>query len=139
MSAAALIAAAAAALPADLAAAAQAYDQAQVESDRAALERLLADDYVLQNSSGAVEGKAQFVAEQTAAGYRLDPFRVEDPIERVMGDVALLGGVATLTGTDGGRPYRVRLRFMDVWHKRDGRWVVVFTQATRAPLDGPKG
>jgi ketosteroid isomerase-like protein len=126
-------------LPADLAQAAHDYDQAQVGSDEAALRRLLADDYVLQNSSGAVEGKAQFIADQVAAGYRLDPFTVEEPVERVMGDVALLGGVATLTGTDGGRPYRVRLRFMDVWQKRDGRWVVVFTQATRAPLDAPQG
>ena len=27
----------------------------------------------------------------------------------------------------------VRLRFFDVWAKRGGRWVVVFSQATRAP------
>jgi ketosteroid isomerase-like protein len=133
MLAALLAAAATAALPADLAKAAHDYDQAQVRSDEAALSRLLADDYRLQNSAGAVEDKAQFIADQTADGYRLDPFTVEEPIEKVMGDVALLGGVATLTGTDGGQPYRVRLRFVDVWQKRDGRWVVVFTQATRAP------
>jgi ketosteroid isomerase-like protein len=51
-----------------------------------------------------------------------------------MGEVALLGGAATLTGADGGKPYSVRLRFLDVWQKRDGRWQVIFTQATRAPV-----
>ena len=134
MLAAILAAAAMGAMPADLAKAAHDYDVAQMKSDRAELERLVAPDYVLQNSSGAVQDKKSFIADQTAAGYRLDPFKIEEPVERVMGDVALLGGVATLTGTDGGQAYKVRLRFMDVWQKRQGRWVVVFTQATRAPL-----
>jgi hypothetical protein len=129
-----ILAAAAVAVPADLAKAAHNYDQAQIRSDRAELERLLAPDYVLHNSGGKVEDKAQFVAEQTAPGYRLEPFTVEEPIERVMDDVALMGGVATLHGTDGGQAYTVRLRFMDVWQKHEGKWVVVFTQATRAPL-----
>ena len=51
-----LAAAAVAALPADLAKAAHDYDQAQVRSDRVELERLLAPDYRLQNSGGAVQG-----------------------------------------------------------------------------------
>ncbi|MDB5361828.1 MAG: hypothetical protein JWO51_3125 [Rhodospirillales bacterium] len=40
----------AAKFPADLAKAAKEYDQAQINGDRAELERLLADDYVLVNS-----------------------------------------------------------------------------------------
>lgn len=120
-------------LPADLAAAARAYDAAQVNSDKAALERLLADDYLLANSAGRIETKRAFIADQTAAGYRLDPFKIEAPTNKVLGDVALLGGVAALSGVDGGKPYAVRLRFMDVWVRRGGRWQVVFTQATRAP------
>ena len=123
------------ALPEDLEKAAHDYDAAQVKSDRSELERLLAPDYVLHNSSGGVQDKAGFIADQTARGYRLDPFKIEEPVWKVIDDVALLGGVATLTGTDGGKPYRVRLRFMDVWQKRGGRWMVVFTQATRAPLN----
>jgi ketosteroid isomerase-like protein len=128
----AIMAAATVALPPDLAKAAAEYDQAQVKGDRAALERLLADDYVLRSSSGHRETKAQFIADQVAPGYRLNPFKVEQPYERVMGEVALLGGVATLTGTDGGKPYTARLRFLDVWQKRGGRWQVVFTDAGRA-------
>jgi ketosteroid isomerase-like protein len=123
---------ASAALPPDLAKAAHDYDQAQVKSDRAELERLLADDYVLQNSAGKVQDKKSFIADQLAPGYRLDPFKVEEPVEKVMGDVALMGGVATISGTDGGQAFKVRLRFMDVWQKRGGRWQVVYSQATRA-------
>jgi ketosteroid isomerase-like protein len=125
--------ASAAALPPDLAAAAHAYDQAQIKSDKAELERLLADDYVLQNSSGQVQDKKSFIADSVAPGFKIEPFTVEEPVEKVLGDVALLGGVATLKGTDGGKPFTARLRFMDVWAKRGGQWRVVFTQATRAP------
>jgi ketosteroid isomerase-like protein len=134
MLAAILAAAAMSVLPADLAKAAHEYDEAQVKSDKAALTRLIADDYRLQNSSGVVQNKASFIADQVAPGYRLDPFKIEEPVERVMGDTALLGGVATISGLSEGQPYKVRLRFVDVWQKRGGRWQVVFSQATRAPL-----
>ena len=130
---AALLAAASVALPADLAKAAHDYDQAQVTSNRAELERLLADDYVLHNSGGQVQDKASFIADQIAPGYKLEPFVIEEKVEKVMGDAAILGGVARAKGTSGGEPYDVRLRFIDVGAKRGGRWVVVFSQATRAP------
>lgn len=120
-------------LPADLAKAAYDYDQAQIRSDRAELTRLLADDYLLQNSSGQVQDKASFIADSTAPGFHIEPFVIEEPVEKVLGDTALLGGVSVLKGTDGGKAFAVRLRFVDVWAKRGGKWRVVFTQATRAP------
>ena len=130
---AALLAAASVALPADLAKAAHDYDQAQVKSDRAELERLIADDYQLHNSGGQVQDKASFIADQVAPGYKLEPFVIEEKVEKVMGDTAILGGVAQARGTSGGEPYTVRLRVIDVWANRGGRGVVVFSQATRAP------
>lgn len=129
---AALLAAASVTLPADLAKAAHDYDRAQVTSDRAELERLIADDYLLHNSQGKVQDKKSFIADQVAPGYKLEPFKVEEPVEKVMGDTAILGGVARAKGTAGGEAFDVRLRFIDVWRKRDGVWRVVFSQATRA-------
>jgi hypothetical protein len=134
--AAALFAAAAVAahagLPPDLAKAAQDYDRAQVRCDKAELERLLAADYRLFNSGGQMQDKASFIADSTAPTFRMQPFKVEEPMERMEGDdLAFLGGVATLKGSSAGRPFTAHLRFMDVWARRDGRWVVVFTQATR--------
>jgi hypothetical protein len=130
---AAILAAASVALPADLAKAAHDYDQAQVTSNKAELQRLLADDYVLHNSGGQAQDKASFIADQVAPGYRLEPFVVEEKVEKVMGDAAILGGVARAKGTSGGEPFDVKLRFIDVWQKRNGAWKVVFSQATRVP------
>jgi ketosteroid isomerase-like protein len=118
-------------LPPDLAKAARDYDRAQVKNDKAALERLLAPDYQLFNSAGQVQDKESFISDSTAPTWKLSPFKVDEPLERVEGDTAFLGGVATLKGSSAGRPFSSRLRFMDVWAKRDGQWVVVFTQATK--------
>jgi len=120
-------------LPNDLAKAVRDYDQAQIHGDKAELERLVADDYVLVNSSGKVDGKAELIAGYVGPGNRLDPFVVRDPVERVWADGAVMGGVATLSGLDGGKPYRVTLRFADIWAKRGGVWRVVYTHVSRPP------
>jgi hypothetical protein len=120
-------------LPADLARAVKDYDQAQINGNRAELDRLLADDYTLLNSAGKTETKAQFVAESTASDFKLEPFVVKDAIEKVWSDGAVMGGVAHLRGVDGGKPFEVDLRFSDIWAKRNGKWQVIYTHASRVP------
>jgi len=120
-------------LPADLAKAVRDYDQAQIKGNRAELERLLADDYTLLNSGGKTETKAQFIAESTAPGFKLEPFAVEDAIEKVWDKGAVMGGVVTLRGTDGGKPFAARLRFADIWAKRQGKWQVIYTHVSKPP------
>ena len=120
-------------LPADLAKAVRDYDQAQIKGNRAELERLLADDYTLLNSGGKTETKAQFIAESTAPGFKLEPFAVEDAIEKVWDKGAVMGGVVTLRGTDGGKPFAARLRFADIWAKRKGQWQVIYTHVSKPP------
>ncbi len=123
----------AATLPADLARAVKDYDQAQINGSRIELERLLADDYTLANSSGQLETKAQLIADFTAPGYKLQPFVVQDPIEKVWNDGAVMAGIVRLQGTDDGKPFDAALRFADIWAKRDGKWQIIYTQVSRAP------
>lgn len=118
-------------VPTDLARAAVAFDRAQVKADGAALERLLADDYLLINSQDQRETKAQFIADYTAPGFTMDQFTIDDQVIKVWADGAILGGAVTATGMSDGKPYSIRLRFTDVWAKRGGQWRVVFTHANR--------
>lgn len=119
--------------PPDLAAAVLAYDAAQIKGDRVELERLLADDYLLVNSQGETETKALLIAEYTAPGFSLEPFAVEQPIQKAWADGAVTGGVTTLRGVDEGKRFQTRIRFADVWARRHGIWQVIFTQAGIAP------
>jgi len=120
-------------IPPDLAKAVKDYDQAQMNGNRAELERLLADDYTLLNSGGKVETKSQFIAESTAPGFKLEPFVVKDAIEKVWSDGAVMGGIATLRGVDGGTKFEATLRFADIWAKRKGKWQVIYTHVSRPP------
>jgi hypothetical protein len=124
-------------LPADLASAAADYDRAQVKGDEALLNRLLADDYHLVNGAGQVESKEQFVSESIDPAFRLEPFVVENPIETVWTDGAVLAGEVHLKGQDHGKPFSAHLRFADIWRKRNGVWQVVFTEVTRLAPDKP--
>jgi len=116
-------------LPADLAAAATAYDLAQFHASKAELERWLADDYVLAGSNGKSQTKARYIADATAPGSRTTYVRISQQVRRVWPGGAVLGGMVDAKGFDRGKPITVRARFVDVWAKRGGRWQVVFTQA----------
>ena len=120
-------------LPADLAKAVKDYDEAQIHGDKAQLQRLVADDYTLVNSSGRIQTKAELIADYTAPGYKIEPFEILEPVEKVWSDGAVMGGVVDLRGTDGGKPFAVKLRFADIWAKRNGKWQVIYTHVSRPP------
>ena len=118
-------------LPADLAAAVTAYDRATVHSDIPALERLVAEDYVLVNSDASVEDKRQYLADFNLPGFKIDPYVREQPIEKVWGDAAVVGGVVHLSWTQDGKHQARVLRIVYVWARRDGKWQMTYTQVTR--------
>ena len=118
-------------IPADLRKAVEEYDHAQVKADGAELRRLVADDYVLINSSGRVQGKAELIAEYLAPDYKLEPFEVLEPVEKVWNEGAVMGGLVHLKGMSGGKPFALSLRFADIWAKRNGKWQVIYTHVSR--------
>ena len=121
-------------MPADLAKAVKDYDEAQVHGNKAELQRLVADDYTLVNSSGRVQNKAELITDYTTPGYKIEPFEIQQPVEKVWSDGAVMGGVVDLRGIDGGKPFAVTLRFADIWAKRNGKWQVVYTHVSKPPM-----
>jgi hypothetical protein len=123
----------AAELPADLAKAVKDYDEAQIHGNKAELQRLVADDYTLVNSTGRVQSKAELIADYTTPGYKIEPFEILQPVEKAWSDGAVMGGVVNLRGKDGGKPFAVTLRFADIWAKRNGKWQVIYTHVSKPP------
>jgi hypothetical protein len=119
-------------LPADLAKAALAYDEAQLTNDGAALNRLLADDYKLVSRAGTVLDKARFVAHSTDPNFKLLPFTIEQPLHTVWRDGAVLGGKVNYRTLDHGKEGAQLLLFADIWARRGGVWKVVYTQVSAA-------
>jgi ketosteroid isomerase-like protein len=123
----------AAELPPDLARAVKQYDQAQIHNDVPALERLVTDDYTLVNSDATLENKRQFLADFNLPGFKIDPYVMEQRVEKVWGDAAVLAGLVRLGWTQDGKHQTRRLRIVHVWAKRDGHWRITYTQVTRVP------
>jgi ketosteroid isomerase-like protein len=120
---------------AEIRAAAQAFDDAQLHGDRAVLERMLAPDFLLVRGSGRIGGKADFIAGFTDPKSHLEPFEITDRLFiRPSPDTAIVGGEARVRGTDNGKPLAEHFRYSDVFAKRNGQWVVVYTQVTPLPL-----
>lgn len=118
-------------IPADLRKAVEDYDHAQVKADGAELRRLVADDYLLVNSSGKVQNKAELIADYLAPDYKIEPYEVLQPVEKVWNDGAVMGGLVHLKGTSGSKPFAVTLRFADIWAKRNGKWQVIYTHVSQ--------
>ena len=120
---------------ADIRAAAQAFDDAQLHGDRAVLERMLAPDYLLVRGSGRIGDKKDFIDGFTDPNAHLDPFDIKDRLFiRPSADTAIVGGEAWVSGTDHGKPFKQHFRYSDTFAKRNGSWVVVYTQVTPLPL-----
>jgi hypothetical protein len=119
-------------LPADLAAAATAYDVAQFKIDRPELERWLADDYVLAGANGKNETRAEAIADALSPVRRNTYVAIGGQVRRVWPNGAVLAGMVDVRGIDHGKRFAARFRFADVWAKRNGRWQVVFTQVNIA-------
>lgn len=116
---------------AEVRAAADAFDLAQLQADRAALERYLAADFVFVRGSGKVAGREAFLAAFTTPGSTLEPFQLVDrrliPLGR---DAVAATAEVTLRGSENGERFEEHLRFADVFLWRDERWQVVYVQVT---------
>jgi hypothetical protein len=112
--------------------AAKEYDRAQIQADRAALQRIVADDYLLMRGNGTIVGKSELIDLVAHKGVKNDPYVVQKPFSRSYGDVVILGGWVHLTGIDQGKPFVQNARFADTWARRAGQWYVVFTSVAAA-------
>jgi hypothetical protein len=129
-----LLMAAAPAPDVDVKVAAAAFDKAQLSGDKAALDRFVADDFVIVRGSGRRGGKADFIAGWMTPGVTFEPLQILDPVFVPLGPTAaIVGGRVELKGAENGKPFVERFHFSDVFQWRDGRWQVVFVQVTPTP------
>jgi len=121
---------------ADLTAFADAFDAAQIAQDRAALDRMVADDLVFIDGSGKRYGKAFFIDGWTGPDDDYDPVALKDRVVLPLGEDAGLASAETiLSGRAAGKPFRVRIRFTDIFRRHGDSWQARYIHVTRMPLD----
>lgn len=111
--------------------ASKSFDDAQLHHDRAAIEAFLAPDFQYVTRKGKLLGRADFIAATTTKGEMLDPFVIQDHRVLPLGDNGgMASGDARVKGTQDGKPISDRFRYADIFARRGGRWMVVYTQVT---------
>lgn len=108
--------------------------RAVLSADRAAYSAFLADDWSVINTDGNILAKEQVLREMFVTGDRkIETIAVDDVKVRPLGDTAVVTGRTVATGSLRGTRATVRLRFTDVFARRDGRWQIVASQGTLIP------
>jgi len=103
-----------------------AWMQAWKDRDRATLERLLAEDFVLVLSASPARpvGRTRWL-EMALGGYTCESFEYKSQHVRLLGDTAIVASVYTQKASVAGQDRRGDVFLTDVWQQRGGRWQVV--------------
>ena len=113
--------------------AAERLGQAEQAGDVAALEQLVAADYHGYDPSGRPQDRAGVLRGYADGSVRLTTLSQSDLRARVLGDAGIVSGINLLRGQHRADHFEFRLRFLDVYAWRDGRWQLIASQDTRLP------
>ena len=94
------------------------------------LARRMADDFVKILPDGSLADKAEVLV-SLRDQHRSWDFAAGDEYDvRVLGDTAVVIGRWRARGSNNGQPFDYAARFMSVYVRRDGRWLMLTEQST---------
>jgi len=108
----------------------KAWNLALEQKDVKALDMLLANTMVSVDIDGSVSSKTEFLASIKAPDYQPSQAITEQTSVQVYGDSAVVVGIFRVKGTDKGKPFVHRERFVDTWIKNKDAWQCVATTST---------
>ena len=109
----------------------QDFQRAIVENNAAAIERFVADDWIIVGPDGKIVEKDRFIEVVKSGALTHETMKLEEPRVRVYGETAVITGRATSAGKFMGAEFKTVERSTDVFVKSDGQWRCVLTQLTR--------
>ena len=117
---------------AELKALSQQWLDAYTKGDPSFLKSTLAEDYTIIEPDGTVSTKADDIKSVTDKKFVLKSAALSDFKCRMIGDnTAIATATLKLSGTEDGEEFSGDYRGMDVWEKKDGKWMAVASQMTK--------
>jgi ketosteroid isomerase-like protein len=114
-------------------AAMDAWKQATMKKDRAALEKLLHPDLSYTHSSAKNETKADVIKAVTTGNSTVEAVDFINNTVRVYGNTALVKGKVDIKNNVDGKSTTANLDILHVWLKGPQGWQLVARQAVRLP------
>jgi ketosteroid isomerase-like protein len=110
----------------------EAWREAILKSDSAALDKLLADDYTGITAKGAIQTKDQAIESLKSGALQLTVLEILDRKVRVYGATAVVTSMAELTGSKSDEEMTGRYRYTRVYVRNpQGQWKIVSFEASR--------
>ena len=109
------------------------WNQAEMHNDAAAVQLLLADDFVMTTAEGTMYNKAQMIASVKDTSYRPELLQSTGMVVHSFGETVIVTGAYYEKGVDKGKPWDRRGRFTDTWIFMNGRWQCVASQFSIKP------
>ena len=98
--------------------------------DLAALDRMMADEYILTDPLGSVRSKEESLQAIKTNQLHFESTRSDGVTVRINGDTALVTGTSTFRGRYKGWPMSGKYQYTDVLVKRQGRWRAMGSHVT---------
>jgi ketosteroid isomerase-like protein len=117
----------------DVLAAMDAWKQATMKKDKAALEKLLHPDLSYTHSSGKNETKADVIKSVTTGAATVEAITFTANTVRIYGNTALVKGKVDITNNTAGKSTTSNLDILHVLVKGSQGWQLVGRQAIRLP------
>lgn len=108
-----------------------AYERRDVE----AMNRIVADDFIITFPTGDMQTKAQIISslKRSPAGGVSHKFYTEGVRSRAYGDTVVLTGRVIAEWEQGGKKVREESRYTDTYVQQQGRWQVVASHLSNVP------
>jgi ketosteroid isomerase-like protein len=107
--------------------------KAMIDGDKAALQKVTADQLSYGHSSGRVEDKAAFVDNIVTGKSDFVTIDLTNQTIAVAGDAAIVRHTLSATTNDNGNAGSVKLNILLVWQKQKGQWKLLARQAVKVP------
>ena len=108
----------------------QQWADAAKAGDADKLAPLFADDMTSINSDGTLTTKSQELDALRSGKVKYTDMSNSDMQVRSYGNIAIVTGIVSMSGTNNGKDISGRYRFTDVWRSNSGKWQCVATEAT---------
>ena len=107
-----------------------AWNRALQMNDAKAVEPLMDAELIYIDYDGSLMNKAQYLAGISRPGLAVEHIVSESMQVQLYGQSAVVIGICRDVGSERGKRYSRRLRFVDMWINRGGVWVCVSSQST---------
>ena len=106
------------------------WNQAEVAKDAAALDHLLADDFLYVDIDGSLQNKVKFLDGIKHPAERIEIIGNDSMKAHVYRDTVIVSGTYHEKGTLNGKAYSHRGRFTDTWIRQGSSWMCVASHST---------